>query len=78
MLLTLVNYYNKQKVEESSSWAIDASDDEEVDWSRWIDIDLPDDLDCLDDPDFIIPEEVVENSTTTTKSYNPRSRNRLN
>ncbi|XP_045810311.1 protein GAMETE EXPRESSED 1-like [Trifolium pratense] len=80
MLLTLVNINNKQKLEESSSWDIDDADDDEVDWSRWIDTDLPDDLDCLDDPNFIIPEDVAKNSiitSTTTKSYNLRSRNRL-
>jgi bifunctional pyridoxal-dependent enzyme with beta-cystathionase and maltose regulon repressor activities len=37
-------------------------------------------VNCLEDPDFIIPEEVAENSITTssaTKNYNLRSRNRL-
>ncbi|GAU18968.1 hypothetical protein TSUD_229590 [Trifolium subterraneum] len=78
MLLTLVNNNNKQKIEESSSWDIDASDDDDVDWSRWIDTDLPDDLDCLDDPDFIIPEaENLITTSTTTKNYNLRPRNRL-
>lgn len=51
------------------------SDDE---WSTWIDTDLPEDVDKLEDPDFTIPEEVGENSivssTTTTRRYNLRSR----
>jgi len=39
-----------------------------VDWSRLIDTDLPDDVNCLDDPDFVIPEEVAENSIITSRN----------
>jgi hypothetical protein len=76
MLLTLVN--NNIQNRKESSWDYDSDDD--MDWSQWIDSDLSDDVNCLDDPDFIIPEEVAENSITTstaTKNYNLRSRNRL-
>ena len=45
------------------------------DWSEWIDADLPDDVNCLDDPDYILPQEVAENSITVTKNYNLRNRN---
>jgi hypothetical protein len=77
MLLTLVN--NNIQNRKESSWEYD-SDDNDMDWSQWIDSDLSDDVNCLEDPDFIIPEEVAENSITTssaTKNYNLRSRNRL-
>lgn len=63
-----------------SSLDLDTIDDY-VDWSQWVDDDLPDDVNCLDDPDFTLPEEVEENSitasTTTTKSYNLRRRSHL-
>lgn len=52
------------------------SDDE---WSAWVDKDLPEDVDKLEDPDFMIPEEVGENSivsSTTTRRYNLRSQHR--
>jgi len=74
MLLTLVNKINNiQKLKESTETT------DYVDWSQLLDTDLPDDVNCLNDPDFVVPEEVAENSitTSTTKSYNLRSRNRL-
>lgn len=82
MLLTLVNkinnFQNIQKMEETS-WNFDDGDDD-MDWSQWIDNDLSDDVNQLDDPDFIIPEEVAENSISISpnaKKYNLRFRNRL-
>lgn len=55
------------------SWDLDTDYDE--DWSQLIDADLPDDVNCLDDPDYVLPEEVAENSIIVTKNYNLRSRN---
>jgi hypothetical protein len=77
MLQTLISQFNNIQKEKQSSLDLATADD--VDWSQWIDTDLPDDVNCLDDPDFTIPEEVAENSittSTTTKSYNLRPRNR--
>ncbi|KAK7305664.1 hypothetical protein VNO77_43572 [Canavalia gladiata] len=74
MLLTLINKVNSMQKQELT-WDLDTDD---VDWSRWIDADLPDDVNFLDDPDYIPPEEVTENSitaSTTTKNYNLRLRN---
>ncbi|RHN74391.1 hypothetical protein MtrunA17_Chr2g0309801 [Medicago truncatula] len=73
MLLTLVNKINSMQKLKESTWEFDTTD--YVDWSQWVDTDLPDDVNCLDDPDFVIPEEVAENSitTSTTKSYNLRA-----
>lgn len=59
--------------EKELSWDLDTTDYE--DWSEWIDADLPDDVNCLDDPDYILPQEVAENSITVTKNYNLRNRN---
>lgn len=58
------------------SWDTD-DDDDDVNWSQWIDSDLPDDINCLDDPDYMLPEEVGENSITTSvtaRKYNFRQR----
>ncbi|KAG4923448.1 hypothetical protein JHK87_048988 [Glycine soja] len=72
MLLTLINKVNSMQKEKELSW--DLYTDYE-DWSEWIDADLPDDVNCLDDPDYILPQEVAENSITVTKNYNLRNRN---
>ena len=55
----------------------DTDADSEVDWSSWVDTDLPDDVDRLQDPDYVCREEVGENSvetTSITKRYNLRCR----
>lgn len=78
MLLTLVNKINNFQNKEETSLIFD--DDDDMDWSQWIDKDLSDDVNELDDPDFIVLEEVAENSiaiSPSTKSYNLRLRNRL-
>lgn len=75
MLLTLVEKFNVMQKQKELLQDID-SDDE---WSNWIDTDLPEDVDKLEDPDYMIPEEVEENSivsSTTTTRYNLRSRHR--
>ena len=67
---------NSMQVQKELPWDLHT---DYVDWSQWVDTDLPDDVNCLDDPDFVLPEEVGENSitaSTTTKSYNLRPRNR--
>ncbi|XP_017255331.2 protein GAMETE EXPRESSED 1 [Daucus carota subsp. sativus] len=75
MLLTLVEKFNVMQKQKDLSHDMDS--DEE--WSAWIDSDLPEDVGLLEDPDFVIPEEVGENSivsSTTTRRYNLRSRHR--
>lgn len=74
MLLTLMNKVNSMQTQKELPWELDT---DYVDWSEWVDTDLPDDVDCHDDPDFILPEEVGENSitvSTTSRSYNLRPR----
>ncbi|XP_061340357.1 protein GAMETE EXPRESSED 1-like [Gastrolobium bilobum] len=78
MLLTLINKVNSMQKQKELSWDMDT--DYDVDWSQWVDTDLPDDVNCLDDPDFILPEKEGQNSITAsanTKCYNLRSRNRF-
>ncbi|KAL5067149.1 hypothetical protein RYX36_018036 [Vicia faba] len=79
ILQTLVNKINTMQKIQECSWDLDTDDDVD-DWSQWIDTDLPDDVNCVHDPDYIIPEEVAENSISTsitTKNYNLRLRNHL-
>jgi hypothetical protein len=57
------------------SWDTDG----DVDWSQWIDTEIPDGIDNLKDPDYIPPkeEDTVQNSNVTssaTRKYNLRSR----
>ncbi|XP_027336789.1 protein GAMETE EXPRESSED 1 [Abrus precatorius] len=78
MLLTLINKVNSMQKQKELSWDLEDTDDD-MDWSQWVDADLSDDVNCIGDPDYILPEEVAENSitvSTTTKNYNLRSRNR--
>ncbi|KAE9454109.1 hypothetical protein C3L33_13974, partial [Rhododendron williamsianum] len=56
------------------SWESDC--DSDVNWSSFVDTEIKEDIDSLGDPDYMLPEEVVENSVATsltpTKTYNLR------
>lgn len=71
MLLMLMERINGIQTEPNKlSW----DSDSEVNWSSWIDTELSEDV---EDPDFVLPEEVGENSITsasTTRRYNLRHR----
>ncbi|CAL5367880.1 unnamed protein product [Camellia sinensis] len=65
-------FYGMQRNKEEL-WDMDM--DSEMNWSSWVDTELPEDLDNLEDPDYILLEEVGENSvatTITTIKYNLR------
>ncbi|KAF8398897.1 hypothetical protein HHK36_014761 [Tetracentron sinense] len=73
MLLTLIE---KVSFIERNKFSLDM--DYHVNLSSWIDTELPEDVDYCDDPDFL-PEEVGENSVTTTsitRKYDLRPRRR--
>ncbi|KAL7122482.1 hypothetical protein ACP275_01G048400 [Erythranthe tilingii] len=78
MLLTLMEKINSMqgnKNKELISWEMDNESD--VDWSSWVDTELPEDVDLLEDPDYLLPEEVGDNSSITSsyaKRYNLRRR----
>ncbi|KAH7533981.1 hypothetical protein FEM48_Zijuj04G0189400 [Ziziphus jujuba var. spinosa] len=72
MLQTLIEKVNGMQREELS-WDMDS----DVNWSSWIDFDLPEDVNTIEDPDYVAQEEVAENSITTTstrRKYNLRNR----
>ncbi|KAM7507853.1 hypothetical protein LguiA_018306 [Lonicera macranthoides] len=79
MLLQLIEKVNGIQRNKELSW--DDEGDSEADWSTWVEAELPEDVDKLEDPDYTIPEEVVgENwvSTTTSiaRTYNLRTHHR--
>ncbi|KAA8530696.1 hypothetical protein F0562_005370 [Nyssa sinensis] len=73
MLLTLIDKVNGMEREKELLWDMDS----DVNWSSWVDIELPEDVDNIEDPDYRLPEEVAENSVATTsitRKYNLRNR----
>ncbi|XP_022143299.1 protein GAMETE EXPRESSED 1 [Momordica charantia] len=71
MLLMLMEKINGMETPNKLCWESDS----EVNWSSWIDTELSEDN--VEDPDFVLPEEVGENSITTaftTRRYNLRRR----
>lgn len=72
MLLTLIEKINGMERQKELPWDLDS----DINWSTWIDTDIPDDADNLEDPDYILPEEVAENSIVTSsikRKYDLRS-----
>lgn len=75
MLLTLMEKVNG--MQRNIDYSACVMEDSDVDWSTWIDTDMPEDVDIVKDPDFILQEEIGENSITTTsitRKYNLRNR----
>ena len=71
MLLMLMERINGMQTQNKLSWD---DSDSEVDWTSWIDTELSEDV---EDPDFVLPEQVGENSITTastSRRYNLRHR----
>ncbi|KAE8707262.1 Protein GAMETE EXPRESSED 1 [Hibiscus syriacus] len=75
MLLTLMEKVDRmQRNKVALSWETEDSD---VEWSSWVDVDLPEDVDKLKDPDFVIGEKMEESWVSTsfsTRKYNLRQR----
>ncbi|KAI6691427.1 hypothetical protein NL676_028255 [Syzygium grande] len=73
MLLALVEKVNSLQRENKLSEDLDS----DVNWLSWMDTELPEEADINEDPDFLPPEEVGENSIMTnicTRRYNLRRR----
>ncbi|XP_019191886.1 PREDICTED: protein GAMETE EXPRESSED 1-like [Ipomoea nil] len=83
MLVTLIEKVNGIQKHKELSWEMESDSESEVNWSSWVDTELPDDVDKLEDPDYILLEEVAENhpgmnNALTCRRYNLRNRhNRL-
>ncbi|KAF5737905.1 hypothetical protein HS088_TW13G00796 [Tripterygium wilfordii] len=74
-LIEKVNSFQRKK--EDLSWDnYSDDDDDDINWSSWIDSELSEEMDNYEDPDYIVPEEVGENSITTMAMarYNLRHR----
>ncbi|KAG6387840.1 hypothetical protein SASPL_153034 [Salvia splendens] len=76
ILLTLMEKVNSmQRSKEMLTWDEDV--ESEVNWCSWVDTELTEDVQLLEDPDYVLPEEIeVDSSFTTprTKRYNLRRR----
>ncbi|GLT46254.1 hypothetical protein SLA2020_200250 [Shorea laevis] len=72
MLLTLMEKVNG--IKKNSELMYDT--DSDMEWSSWVDTDLPDDVNNLDDPDYTLPEEIGENSLAIlpSRTYDLRYR----
>ncbi|KAL1067965.1 hypothetical protein V6Z11_D12G166700 [Gossypium hirsutum] len=73
MLLTLIDKVDTMQRKEALSWEMEDSD---VDWRSWVDVELPEDVGQLEDPDFVIEEGIGESGDPRT--YNLRQRRCLN
>ncbi|XP_051151603.1 protein GAMETE EXPRESSED 1 [Andrographis paniculata] len=77
MLLTLMDKVSSiQGNKGLISWDME-TDDSDVNWSQWVDTELPEEVNLLEDPDYLLPEEFNDNSSATsscTKRYNLRRR----
>ncbi|KAF5749899.1 hypothetical protein HS088_TW03G00226 [Tripterygium wilfordii] len=76
LLQSLIEKVNSIQRKEDLSWDKYSDDDEDINWSSWIDSELPEEIDSYEDPDYIVAEEVGENSimTMAMTRYNLRHR----
>lgn len=75
ILLTLIDKVNGIERNKELQWDMD--EDSDVDWSSWIDTELPEDVGISEDPDYSFVDQVGENSLETSsvlKRYNLRNR----
>ncbi|KAL2499071.1 Protein GAMETE EXPRESSED 1 [Abeliophyllum distichum] len=75
MLLTLSDKING--LLNNKELLLDMDEDSDMNWSLWVDSELPEEVDKSEDPDYVFAEEVGENSIQTsaiTKKYNLRNR----
>ncbi|RAL37044.1 hypothetical protein DM860_003966 [Cuscuta australis] len=73
MLLTLIEKVNGIQKHKQLSWEMESDSDSEIDWSAWVDEELPDDVDELEDPDYIVHDKVAETPVLhngVTQRYN--------
>ncbi|KAK6127431.1 hypothetical protein DH2020_038820 [Rehmannia glutinosa] len=77
ILLTLIDKVNGMQRNKELQWDMD--EDSEINWSSWVEEELPEDVGLSEDPDYIFAEQVGENSIETSsimKRYNLRNRHK--
>ncbi|KAL2521911.1 Protein GAMETE EXPRESSED 1 [Forsythia ovata] len=77
MLLTLSDKING--LLSNKELLLDMDEDSDMNWSLWVDSELPEEVEKSEDPDYVFAEEVGENSIQTsaiTKKYNLRNRHK--
>lgn len=81
ILLSLIDKVNGMERKKELERELE-EEDSEIDWSSWVDTELPEDVGTLEDPDYYnFAEQVGENSIENTSSlivkrYNLRNRHR--
>ncbi|XP_004298553.1 PREDICTED: protein GAMETE EXPRESSED 1 [Fragaria vesca subsp. vesca] len=72
LLHTLIEKVNGMQRYQKFTWDRDS----DLNWSSWLDSNLPEDEDCSDDPDYLVPEQVGDNLITASsiKEYDLRQR----
>ncbi|CAH9094171.1 unnamed protein product [Cuscuta europaea] len=84
ILLTLMEKVNGIQAHKQISWEMDSDSESEVEWCSWLEKELQEEVDSLQDPDYLLPveQEVSENSLvennsssfSTVRRYNLRNR----
>lgn len=71
MLMEKVNGMQRNK--EVAAWETDV--DSDVNWCSWVDAELTEDVQLLEDPDYLLPQQVEDNSSLNINNrYNLRRR----
>ncbi|KAE8654892.1 hypothetical protein F3Y22_tig00117034pilonHSYRG00100 [Hibiscus syriacus] len=65
MQVTLIDKFNSIKTNSELCW----DSDSDVDWPSWIDTDLPDNVDNLKDPDYMVPFAAATESEGNSIKY---------
>ncbi|KAM7278946.1 hypothetical protein ACFE04_006080 [Oxalis oulophora] len=77
ILLDLVDKVGIMQSERNKELQWEEEDDDDVDWSRWVDLDLPEDEGSLIDPDYMIQDHVEDDYAITSsisRKYDLRRR----
>ncbi|KAL3651015.1 hypothetical protein CASFOL_007418 [Castilleja foliolosa] len=79
MLMALMEKVNGIHGNEKEHLTWDVDGDSEVNWSSWVDDELPEDVDLLEDPNYLLPKEIEDDddssvTSSSTKRYNLRRR----
>ncbi|KAL3613805.1 hypothetical protein CASFOL_041879 [Castilleja foliolosa] len=81
MLMTLMEKVNDMHGNKKELLTWDGDGDSEVNWSSWVNDELAEEVDLLEDPDYLLPKEVEDDddddssvTSSSNKRYNLRRR----